>query len=59
MMTRNSIDGVVLKKKKKSIDKIKEDKSFDDSDEGSCHNIFGSRDNVEISHEMKQKLGLK
>lgn len=65
MMSRSSIDGVVIKNRK-SIDNIKEienDKiekgnNGDESDEGSSYNIFGSNENVVISKEIKEKLGL-
>lgn len=61
MMARNSIDGAVIKNRK-SIDVIKEvekeGKQDDESDEGSSYNIFGSTENVVISKEMKEKLGL-
>ena len=33
-------------------------KNEQDSDEGSSYNIFGSNDNVMISKEMKEKLGI-
>lgn len=63
MLSRNSIDGVVIKNRKsidmgKEFDKDKV-KSNEDSDEDSEHNIFGSKDNVAISSELKEKLGLK
>ena len=53
MLSRNSIDGVVIKNRKsidmgKELDKEKV-KSNEDSDEDSEHNIFGSKDNVAIS----------
>ena len=63
MLSRNSIDGVVIKNRKsidmgKELDKDKV-KSNEDSDEDSEHNIFGSKDNVAISSELKEKLGLR
>ena len=58
MMSRNSIDGVVIKNRR-SIDGIKEivedkidkkEANGEDSDEGSSYNIYGSRENVMISN---------
>ena len=46
MMQKNGIDGVVIKKKKQSAEdeRDKENvKNDSDSDEGSEHNIFGSK----------------
>ena len=57
MLSRNSIDGAVIKNRK-SIQIDFKTKNSEESDEGSEHNIFGSNENVMISKEMKEKLGL-
>ena len=65
-MPRNSIDGVVIKNRKSidgvkglqnNIDKCKGGDS--DEEEGSSYNIYGSQENLVISNEVKEKLGLK
>ena len=65
MMSRDSIDGKVIKsdKKKKEKEKeaskenIKDHESNSDSEEGSHYNIFGSR-KLEIPRELRENLGI-
>ena len=62
-MSRKSIDGSVIKNRN-SIDMVKQGnkekmKSEDSDEESSSHNIFGSKDNVTISSDLKEKLGLR
>ena len=65
MLTGSNIDGIVIKNRKSiehlNVDKIKKsaNTNSDDSDDDSNHNIFGSNDNVQISNEIKEKLGLR
>lgn len=62
-MSRNSIDGVVIRNRKSiEIDRIKEgeekDAKDEDSDGGSSYNIYGSGQQLVISKEVSEQLGL-
>jgi len=65
MLTGSNIDGIVIKNRK-SIENVDIDKinnpvntNSDDSDDDDSHNIFGSNENVLISNEIKEKLGIR
>jgi hypothetical protein len=62
-MSRNSIDGVVIKNRKSiEVDTIKEtldnEAKEEDSDGGSSYNIYGSGQQLVISNEISEQLGL-
>lgn len=61
-MSRNSIDGVVIRNRKSiEVDRVKEedkDAKDEDSDGGSSYNIYGSGQQLVISKEVSDQLGL-